>query len=367
MRVNFSERVMNVFSDMNTDYEAMNNLMQDVALKRDLADGISVKEANDKIYEFSLKVLGIDDPKDHKSVRRAVRDHIREWYDVIEDTVEVVIEVGYQENEWFQSLVDYKNIGAGDRQDFFVETESILSVAKAGKSHHDHIIQRIGVGEPITIPTSLHAIKVGADINRYVVGQVDWTKLVDAIAKAYIADIQTEVAYQIDNVASKLPVQGTQFINTGALSAATKDAFDEIIANVSAANGGAEVIVMGTMLGLKKVNNLVNGDLFANAQKDNNMNTGNIGMYDGSRLVSIPNRFKDRTYTLKTFDDKKLLILPVVGDDGKFVKMVDRGETLILTKDERGDYLSDIMTHEVQREYGVGTAIGRQIGIWTLP
>ena len=47
--------------------------------------------------------------------------------------------------------------------------------------------------------------------------------------------------------------------------------------------------------------------------------------------------------------------------------MVDRGETLILTKDERGDYLSDIMTHEVQREYGVGTAIGRQIGIWTLP
>ena len=102
-------------------------------------------------------------------------------------------------------------------------------------------------------------------------------------------------------------------------------------------------------------------------QKDNNMNTGIIGIYDGVKMAVIPNRFKDRSYTAKTFSDKTILMLPAVGEEGKFVKMVDIGDTMILEKAERGDYLSDIMTHEVQREYGVGTVVGRQIGKWTLP
>lgn len=372
---NFNAHTMEVFSEMNTNYEAMSNLMTDVALKHEIYDAetdkvISSAEANAKILEFSRKVLGIKDINDHKAVRRAIRDNARQFYDIIEDTVEQVITVGFKEDEWFTDLVDYRNIAYGDRQDFYIEKESVLSVAKAGVSHHDHIIQRISAGETVSIPTSLHAIKVGKDINRYVLNQgYDWVKLINAIAKAYITDIQTDIAIEVDNVAAKLPVTSTEFINTGALSASTKDAFDTIIANVSAANDGAEVVIMGTWLALKKINALVNGDLFANGQKDNNMNTGIIGVYDGVKMSVIPNRFKDRTYTAKTFSDKTILILPAVGEEGKFVKMVDVGDTMILEKNtsERGDYVSDIQTHEVQREYGIGTVVGRQIGKWTLP
>lgn len=369
---NFNAHTMEVFTEMKTNYEAMSNLMTDVALKHEIYDAetdkvISYAEANAKILEFSRKVLGIKDINDRKAVRRAIRDNARQFYDIIEDTVEQVITVGFKEDEWFNDLVDYRNISYGDRQDFYIEKESILSVAKAGVSHHDHIIQRIAGGTTVTIPTFLRAVKVGADINRYVVGQVDWVKLINAIAKAYVLDVQTDVAIEVDNVASKLPVTSTEFINTGALSASTKDAFDTIISNVSAANDGAEVILMGTWLALKKINALVNGDLFANGQKDNNMNTGIIGVYDGVKMAVIPNRFKDRTYTAKTFNDKTILMLPAVGEEGKFVKMVDVGDTMIIEKTEREDYLSDIQTHEVQREYGIGTVVGRQIGKWTLP
>lgn len=366
----FSAHVMDVFSTMNTDFESMNNLMEDLALGREIFDGdrvISKAEANEKVCEFSRRVLGIDDVNDKKSVHRALRDHGREWFDVIEDVVEVVISVGFKDSEWFQDLVDYRNLAYGDRQDFFVEKESVLSVAKGGVSHHDHIIQRIGGGEPFSVPTQLYVIKVGADINRFILGQEPWDKLVAAIAKAFMNQMQEEVASQIDNVASKLPVTGTQFINTGALTASSKDAFDEIVANVSAANDGAEVIIMGTQLALKKINGIADVDWAANAQKDNMMMLGNIGYYDSTRLVAIQNRFKDRTYTVKTFSDKKILILPIVNDaGGKFVKVVDQGE-LILEKLERGDYLSDIQTYEAQRRYGVATVIGRQLGIWTLP
>ena len=168
---NFSEHTKAVFAAMETTYDEMNNLMQDVALGREIYDAesdrkISKAEANAKILDFSRKVLGIEDIKNATEVRRAIRDNGRQWFDIIEDTVNVAVTVGLQENDWFNELVDRKTIGYHDRQDFYVETEAILSVAKAGTSHHDHVLQRLGVGQPISIPTELHVVKVGADINK---------------------------------------------------------------------------------------------------------------------------------------------------------------------------------------------------------
>ena len=70
---NFSEHTKAVFAAMNTDYEAMNNLMQDVALGREIYDAendrvISKAEANAKILDFSRQILGITDVKDAKEV-----------------------------------------------------------------------------------------------------------------------------------------------------------------------------------------------------------------------------------------------------------------------------------------------------------
>lgn len=378
----FSEHVNGVFAAMNTNYDAMNNLMQDVALGREIFDAetdrvISKKEANDKIYQFSLKLLGIENVHDKKQVRRGFRDHGKEWFDIIEDTIDTSIAYGFSDNMWFNELVDQRNIAYGDRQDFYIENDAVLSVAKAGTSHHDHIIQRLPAGQTISVPTALYVVKVGADINKYIVGQVDWTALVDAIAKAYMVKIQTEVYSNVTSAAASLPVQ-TGFVGTGALSSSTKAAFDDIIENVSAANDGAEVIIMGTRSGLAKISAIAdvtyNGSLIASAQKDNVMNTGNIGIYEGTRLVEIPNRFATRlpitgsgaALPNKLFDPTKLMIIPVIGDAGKFVKFVDEGDTLILEKTERGDYVSDIMTYEVQRHFGVATVLGRYFGQWTL-
>lgn len=382
MLLTFSEHVNGVFAAMNTNYDAMNNLMQDVALGREIYDAetdrvISKKEANDKIYQFSLKLLGINDVRDKKQVRRGFRDHGREWFDIIEDTIDTNIAYGFSDNMWFNELVDQRNIAYGDRQDFYIENDAVLSVAKAGTSHHDHVIQRLPAGQTISVPTALYVVKVGADINKYIVGQEDWTALVDAISKAFMVKIQTEVYSNVTSAAASLPVQ-TGFVGTGTLSSSTKAAFDAIIENVSAANDGAEVIIMGTKSGLSKISAIAdityNGALIASAQKDNVMNSGNIGLYEGTRLVEIPNRFATRlpitgsgaTLPNKLFDPTKLMIIPVIGDAGKFVKFIDEGDTQILEKTERGDYNVDIMTYEVQRHFGVATVLGRYFGQWTL-
>jgi len=378
----FSEHVNSVFAACGTNYEMINNLMQDVALGREIYDAetdrvISKKEANEKIYNFSLKILGIENVRDKKQVRRGFRDHGKEWFDIIEDTVDTKIAWGFTDSMWFNDLVDQRNIAYGDRQDFYIEEEAILSVAKAGTSHHDHILQRLPSGSTISLPTALYTVSVGADINKYILGQVDWSSLVDAIATAFMVEIQKDIFAEVSVAATRLPVQ-TGFVGTGALSASTKAAFDDIIENVSTANDGAEVVIMGTKSALSKITAIgdvtYNGALIATAQKDNVMNTGNIGIYEGTRLIEIPNRFAkklpltgtNQPLPNKLFRSDLLSIVPVIGDAGKFVKFVDEGDTLILEKTERGDRTSDIMSYEVQRHFGVGTVIGRYFGQWTL-
>ena len=51
MKLTFSEHVNGVFAAMNTNYEAMNNLMQDVALGRELYDA----ESDRKISKAEAK------------------------------------------------------------------------------------------------------------------------------------------------------------------------------------------------------------------------------------------------------------------------------------------------------------------------
>lgn len=364
--MNFSERVNGVFAAMDTNYDEMNALMQDVALGREIFDeetgrAINKAEANARILDFSRQVLGITDIKDAKSVRRAIRDHGREWFDIIEDTIDVVIAAGFEDSMWFNTYVEKKTVAFGDRLDFYVESDSVLSVAKAGTSHHDHIMQRIGAGTTVTVPTDLYVVKVGADINKYVLGQVDWSKLVAKIADAFMLQIQSGIYAEVANAYTKLPVRNSNFIGTGSL---VKADLDNIIESVSAANGGAAVAIVGTKAALSKLSALVPVNWIADKQKDAMADTGLIGVYEGTTLMEIPQRFTDKTLTTKLFPTNVLMIMAIV--DNQFVKFVDEGDTQIIEVNERGDYLSDLQSYEVQRRFGIGVVVGRQFGQWTI-
>ena len=364
----FSARVNAIFADMNADYDAMFSLMTDVALGREIIDNgiiIPKAEANRKILEFSHRVLEIGEDKSPKAIRRALEKNGREWFAVIEDVVDNVIETGLQESEWFETLVERKNLNYYDRQDFYIDTDAILAVGKAGVSHHNHALQRLGRGRTISLTPELYVVKVGADLNRFIVGQEDWNRLVGAIAIAFMKQIQGEVYDAVDTAATQLPVSSTDFVNTGVLSASTKAKFDAIVANVGDANPGAsEVIIMGTMPALQALNELEPISWISDIAKDSRYNLGRMGLYQGTRLVQIDNRYKDKTYTNKVFSDKKLLIVPAIGDAGRFVKMIDEGQTEI-ERTERGDFTSDLMTMEVQRRFGIGVVIGHQFGQWS--
>lgn len=365
-KMNFSAHVLNVFDEMKTSYEEVKNLMFDL-YKNELDDGISKREAEDKLREVSLKIFGLTKDSSRRERERAYRDHARQYFDVIEEVTDWTVSTGLKENEWFNALVNYRNLKEGDTNLFVNEHEEvILSIARMGKRHHDTMLQRLPENTTYSVETDVYGAAVGADIDRYLIGQEDWTKLVDAITKAFVVKIQELIFAEILEAPKKLPAQ-SEFVQTGALNTTNRKKFNKILQNVSVANDNANVVIMGTMVALQELENLIDVKWVADSQKEDIAKMGRLGNYGRYTLVEIPQRFARNDVTKSMYKDDTLFVF--ASGDNKLVDMVDVGETLIEEITERGtanSNIADIMKYEVQRELGVSTRIGRYFGSWTI-
>ena len=362
----FSAHVNDVFAKNEIDYAQLKNLMFDLAHNEKIYDeetgrAISKAEANDKLRKIANEIFGLSENSTRRDRNRAFRDHGREFMDLIEEVIDNEITVGLQENDFFQQYVEYRNIAMGDALEFVTEDDTILIVGKVGNSHHDIILQTLGEGESFTVPTERYAVAVGADIDRYLLGQVDWAKLVSKVAEAFAHHILEMVYANIISAANALPAA---FKGSGVL---VKASFDAIVDNVEAL--GVTATILGTKPALRKLASIVDVDYIADSQKESVASTGLIGWYDGNGLVRLPNRFADKTLSSKVFNDKMILILPVRGD-GKLVAMIDEGETEINEVTDKGEAngrIDDIRKYEAQRVYGAAVKTGKYFGQWILP
>lgn len=373
-KMNFSNHVMNVFSELETNYDEVKNLMFDLASGNEIYDEetgrvVSNSEAEAKLRGICQKIFGVTQDSSPRELKRAYRDHSREFFDIIEEVVDVVISNGLKDSgEWFNDFVDYRNIALGDAYEFYSEDEVILAISKVGVSHHDYHLQRLGKGQVTTIPYARYGAAVGADINMYMIGREDWAKLCNAIAKAFVVQIQQEIYAQLLTAANAIPAAvRSGFVGTGALSSTTKDAFDTIIQNVETANESG-VVILGTKTALKKLNALSDVNWRSQDLKEDVSHSGRMGDYEGTVLMEIPQRFTSKTDLTPLIDNTKLWILPASQTD-KFIKLVDVGETEIDEITEKGEEhgrIDDIMKYEVQRSYGIATMLGRYFGQWTI-
>ena len=365
-KMHFSNRVINVFSEMGTSYDEIKNLMFDL-YNNELSEGITKAEAEKKLREMSLKIFGLTEKSSKRDRKRAYAEYGRQFFDVIEEVTDFTVSTGLKENEWFDVLVNYRNLAEGDENLFYNEHEEvILSITRMGKRHHDTMLQRLPEGSTYSVETDLYGAAVGADIDRYLLGQEDWTKLVDSITKAFVVMVQELIFAEILAAPKKLPVQ-TGFVESGALTNATRSKFNKVLQNVSVANDNADVVIMGTMVGLQELENLIDVNWISDGQKSDKASMGRLGNYGRYQLVEIPQRFAKNEVTKDVYDDTILWIF-AAGDD-KLVDMIDVGETLIDEITERGEAngrIDDIMKYEVQRELGVATRIGRYFGQWTI-
>lgn len=365
-KINFSARIMDIFEKNETTYDELKNAMFDL-YRNELGEGVTKREAEDGIRKISLEIFGLTKDATKRDRKRAYEKYGREFFDVIEEVLDWTVTTGLKENEWFNALTNYKNIKDGDENLFVNEHEEvILSVARMGKRHHDTMLQRLPEGETYQVDTDVYGVAVGGDIDKYLIGQEDWTKLVDAVTKAFVVKIQDLILAEVLKAHEKLPTQ-TGFVQTGALNETNRKKFNQTLQNVSVANDNADVMIFGTMVGLQELENLIKVDWIAASQKESVAKMGRLGNYGRYQLVEIPQRFARNDVTKNVYDDNKLFIFAT--GENKLVDMIDVGETIIDEITDRGEAnanISDLMKYEVQREFGVATRLGKYFGQWTI-
>ena len=329
------------------------------------------KEVDDKIKELCFQYTGLNEKSTDKEIKRALQSEgAREFFAIIEEIIDVKVQQGLEGVDVFNKYVEEINLADGDKNEFWVEKETFLDIEKVPGSSHDLIIQKLAPGNPFTVPTGYYGIKVGQDIRLFLTGRKSWAAFIDATVKAF-ANLVIELIYsKFVNAATTMSLPAA-LSDSGALTAANKDDFDHLIELVESLNGGVPVVIMGTKTALKKMNGLVNNNTAVNwmapSQKEAIAHTGILGDYEGTDLLEMPQRYKLSDLSAATgglIDNTKLFIMPV-GEDNKFIKYVNGGET-ILEVTEVGATQNDMQTYEVQRKIGVGAVLTRYFAVWTI-
>lgn len=132
---NFDAAIQHAFNDNESDFVAFNKLLVDTYDNN--LDGLSVKEANSKIVEIFRNVLGCDETASKKEVRKAIRRNQVQLFDILEEVIQDLLVKGWDEDPFFNEYVDIRNLALGDRNEFYVEDDSVLSIMRLSGNHHD--------------------------------------------------------------------------------------------------------------------------------------------------------------------------------------------------------------------------------------
>lgn len=272
--MNFAANVQTVFNNDANDFMAFSQLLTDVALGK---QEVSKEEANKKIVEVFQGVLGITKESRAGDVRKAIRRNQSLIFDIIEETVQNLLVTGWGNDPFFQKYVDQRNLALGDKNEFYTEDDSILSVMKVAGNHHDIIRQRLGAGTVQSISTYWCAVKVYAEFERVVTGAEEFAKFVTKMYEAYDRYVKNALYDAMVGYATSL--EG-QFKKTGSVTAEELNALCDLVSTAT----GNQVIIMGTRTALSKVIALQNANYISEAMKDEHYRNGTLGMWEGKEF-----------------------------------------------------------------------------------
>ena len=105
----FNENVRNVFNNEEVKFEAFNKLMIDTAYGK-FEEGITPKDANEKIVAKFKAIIGCDEKSTKAEIRKAIRRNQKVLFEVVEDVVEDLLVSGWQDSTFMEEFCDIRNI-----------------------------------------------------------------------------------------------------------------------------------------------------------------------------------------------------------------------------------------------------------------
>lgn len=276
-----------------------------------------------------------------------------ELFQIIEEILPYLAKEGLTGNEFFNTLVEYRNVKLGDMNEFWNKDRSDFIVATLADGTQGVRRQRLNIGEKMSLKTQLKAVKVYEELNRLLAGRVDFNVFVDRVGTSFAKKILEDVYDMFKSVTATTAGLNTNYVIFGAPD---EDKVLELVEHVEASTGGTAKII-GTKTALRKVPNAIGAT--AEVAKADYYNMGYYGKFNGTDMIYVPQQHKTGTDNF-IFDNNQIY---VIASDDQPIKVVDEGEGLFVTTDatSNGDLTQEYMYAQM---YGVGLIFNQKMGFY---
>ena len=332
MRTNFSANEMKVFD-----------------LANDLARGdFSLHVDKEKVTRADLEKYLRDtinnDILKGATLFQAYRRNNIVLFEIIEEIVNLTISNDFADIPFMDAFVEFKNRALGDKTAWYSEGKSYVTVASFAGNHWDTNREALDAGEEYTLDKEWVYIHVYDEFERFLLGIASLERLTDVIYKSFNKYIKERTYVMFQSVMSVVPSEFTKNGNS-------EEAVGELCDLVQAAGGYSSLTIAGTNGALRKLAKVIPNNYFADSQREAKAHTGNIGEWEGKRLMVIPQVIKEGTFELALDND----VIFILGGDTKPIKVEFVGDTR--TQDVRDGRINNDMTLELQVQTCFGMAM----------
>lgn len=305
----------------------------------------SKQDASEALRKAMIEVLGTD-KLSYKDYRR----HKTEFFEIIEEILDITVEDGFTGNEFFQEFVEYRNLNLGDTNIFHIGDNSLFNIAMIAEGNNNLRRQRLD-SKTLTVTSAKYGVKIYEELNRFLAGRIDWGQMVSRLQRSFEQKIMQDIYTGFKDAYSSLPAT---FAKSGSFD---EQGFVDLIQHVEAASGNA--VILGTKNALRQITTAVVSEKAKEAYNDN----GYYGVFNGTPIMAIKNFHTANTFNF-ALTDKDLYVVPA--NHGKPVKMIREGETVVIDNTNNMN-MDETIDYTVTQRYGINVIVSSYFGVWRLP
>lgn len=273
-------------------------------------------------------------------------------FTLVEEILSRTVVEGLQGDEFFNAMVDFRNVAEGDQNLFLVEDNNLFVVAEAADGTQGIRRQRLGGATEAPIPTSLKVVRIYEELNRVLAGRVDFNDMISKVSESFRQKILNDI-YGLWAGATADDLGGVAYFP--AAGSYDEDELLDVIAHVEAAAGGKTATIVGTKKALRALKESIQSD----GAKEELHGMGYYGTFYGTPCVAIPQRHQVGSTDFVMDDD----VITIIAGDDKPIKVVYEGDPIVLMGDpmQNADFTQEYFYGE---KYGMGIVLaGGNAGI----
>lgn len=278
---------------------------------------------------------------------KAIRDgKCPELFAVIEELIDIALDVATLEDSPLKDMIETKNGEWGDKPEFLVPDNSLLTVDVVANGTQGIRRQRLIGGQKVPLTPVNKAVKIYEELILILSGRIDWVEFVNRVAKSFEREFYASVAKQFNNLS-------TARFTVTASGSPSESGLLNLIEKVEAATGKT-AYVLGTRTALRNFPMSQIGETV----KDDYYDVGFSQRFNGTPCIRLKN-YLDAAGNF-VLSDTRVYVL--AGDD-KIIKHYIEGEPIVIARDA-ADNADLTQEYTVIRREGIAVVVSATMGVY---